>query len=517
MKGTTILCLFVGIIVAAMMMAAVAKLFVFKKDEDGNTVEGKTVTNVILSILFGLATFVSLYGVYNWPKKFAWLYIIAMLALTGASVLAWKANGSNKREFTYTAIMISEFTSVGAAAAALYKSTWPLLAVVLAGIFAIGYCGHNALRFYQHGYAGKAQELEKAEKSDETEAAKAESTRFKRYANAVLVATIIVAIVAGFAIFSLGDKGSSSASDGKKDETTMEQVDLPDEAEEYLIQWTKNDENRLDSEFSKKLKKEAGDGEITGEIVKKVILDNCKDPRWLAIWAYRFGVYENPNEYKPLMMKDNGKGKGKLSEKGVSLYNEVKGYLSAVTAEREEAPEDGTNTGYKDGFVVAETSGISGDRTGTKMTCPNGEYFWVMDRCGNIVYKGNPPSNVPTGPTDNPTPTPTPTPKKQPSQDPVNRGNANKGGGQGRSNDGAGEEQPTDPRTEHPTGSGNDNNKGHSDPATVTPSNPPAKKPAVTDSNPMNYKPDPVTNRGPADSSQKPTSSEGDGEFTPTD
>ena len=102
----------------------------------------------------------------------------------------------------------------------------------------------------------------------------------------------------------------------------------------------------------------------------------------------------------------------------------------------------------------------------------------------------------------------------------MNRGNAQKGGGQNKPTDGAGENQPTDPRTEHPTGSQNDNNHGYSDPKTVTPSNPPVteehkSEPVVTDSKPMTYEPDPVTNRGPVDTTQQPTSSEGDGAFTP--
>lgn len=132
------------------------------------------------------------------------------------------------------------------------------------------------------------------------------------------------------------------------------------------------------------------------------------------------------------------------------------------------------------------------------------------------------PTPEPSDPTPKPDPTPTPTSTKKPSQDPVNNGNAQKGGGQNKPTNGAGEVQSVDPRIENPTGPQNDNNHGHSDPKTVTPSTPPVveehkSEPVVVDSNPQNYVPDPVTDRGPTDPTIQPTSLEGDGEFTPAD
>lgn len=124
-----------------------------------------------------------------------------------------------------------------------------------------------------------------------------------------------------------------------------------------------------------------------------------------------------------------------------------------------------------------------------------------------------------------PTPTPTPKKKKEPKEDPVNQGNAQKGGGDNRDDD-PGEEQKTDPRDEHPTGSDNDNNHGHSDPKTVTPTTPPVVEEhkqeekegkIVTDENPVSYEPDPVTDRGPAEAGVSPTAADGDGEFVPLD
>lgn len=136
------------------------------------------------------------------------------------------------------------------------------------------------------------------------------------------------------------------------------------------------------------------------------------------------------------------------------------------------------------------------------------------------------PTPTPT-PAPKPTPTPTPAPKptptqiKDPAADPVNNGNADKGGGDNKPADGPGEVQPTDPRTENPTGNQNDNNQGHSDPATVEPETPPVvpehrNEEVVTHENKMDYEPDPITGRSSV-SGIPPTTESGDGEFTPDD
>lgn len=135
----------------------------------------------------------------------------------------------------------------------------------------------------------------------------------------------------------------------------------------------------------------------------------------------------------------------------------------------------------------------------------------------------NPPEPAPV-PT--PAPQPDPTPAKNPADDPVNQGNADQGGGENKPSDGPGEVQPEDPRiTETPTGSAEGNHHGYSDPGTVTPTTPTAPpehanddpSDVVVDENPMTYETDPVTENGPADPSEEPTPSEGDGEFAPPD
>lgn len=129
----------------------------------------------------------------------------------------------------------------------------------------------------------------------------------------------------------------------------------------------------------------------------------------------------------------------------------------------------------------------------------------------------NNPKSTPTNPKTNPTnPKPT-TPtspsksKKDPAGDSVNKGNAQKGGGDIKSSDRSGEDQPKDPR------------KDKQDPAKVKPQTPTvspghSSDDIADDENKMNYATDPVTNRGPVDNQKPPTnSSNGDGEFTPAD
>ena len=193
----------------------------------------------------------------------------------------------------------------------------------------------------------------------------------------------------------------------KTEKTTVEQsakqeaTNEPIEAEDsrFVQKWTSNENNRLDNDFSAKLAKKAADGEITAEMVEEAVLENCgHDARMLAIWANAFGLKDDPNEYANLLNEDETY----LSKEGIELYHKLEGYLAATKIVREEAPSDGTNTGYDDGYVASETAGITGDRTGTKFTSPdeNVEQFWLMDRCSNLVYKKTP--NVPKGKTDEP-------------------------------------------------------------------------------------------------------------------
>ena len=123
--------------------------------------------------------------------------------------------------------------------------------------------------------------------------------------------------------------------------------------------------------------------------------------------------------------------------------------------------------------------------------------------------KGSTSSNPKTSST---TSTPNDKPKnwqKDPADDPVNQGNAQKGGGDNNPSDGSGDYQPKDPRTET-------QNPGSVKPQTPTVAPGHSSDDIVDDQNQMGYETDPVTDRGPVDQ-KPPTNSNGDGEFSPAD
>lgn len=127
---------------------------------------------------------------------------------------------------------------------------------------------------------------------------------------------------------------------------------------------------------------------------------------------------------------------------------------------------------------------------------------------------------VPKAPTPTPSPKPTPTTpgeggdppaKKVPKEDAVNHdGGASTGGGDNTS-DGGVDEYQQDPRQEEVVA-----------PVEVEPETPPVveayrEEPVVSYEEPVNYVPDPVTDRGAADGATAPTNEGGDGEFVPED
>ena len=124
------------------------------------------------------------------------------------------------------------------------------------------------------------------------------------------------------------------------------------------------------------------------------------------------------------------------------------------------------------------------------------------------------PTPVPGGGSD---PTPTPGPTKAPNQDPVNRGEAPKGGGDNSGGgSSSGEEQKSDPRQETKPVSETPQKKP--DTPAVVEQHKEEQAQVVDHENKVDYTPDPVTNRGAADETMQPTETEGgDGEFVPED
>lgn len=106
--------------------------------------------------------------------------------------------------------------------------------------------------------------------------------------------------------------------------------------------------------------------------------------------------------------------------------------LSEVTVD--EAPANGFNSGTdaEGNVAVSETTGITGDRKALKFVTVDGETFWVMARCTNLVFPGHetPPALPITPRTDNPT-TPQGPQNKNPNLDYNNNTGPNNGPGSG--------------------------------------------------------------------------------------
>lgn len=201
-----------------------------------------------------------------------------------------------------------------------------------------------------------------------------------------------------------------------------------------------NTGNRVDADFAQKYAAATAKAHNLSQAQKMLLLQNSgNNAQRLAIWSNAFGLYADPNNWKPLV---NGNC---LSRDGQALYYRFSGALEAsgTTFTEAQAPATGSNSGVNRGtYGVAATPGISGNRKAIKVTLADGSFVYIMVRCGNVVTTK--PSNLPKVPTDNRVKTPappvtttsilTPTPPrtltpKNPAQDPFPRGNAPVGGG----------------------------------------------------------------------------------------
>ena len=127
----------------------------------------------------------------------------------------------------------------------------------------------------------------------------------------------------------------------------------------------------------------------------------------LAARAHEYDLFDNPNNWQPLVEDGVIEDGGCLSEAGMDLVHDVEIAMSFSTVTSGEADAAGTNTGINGAtFGVDEHSGIRGDRAAFIRTFNNGMVSTVLVRCMNIVYV-NPP-DVPKVPTDNPPPPPPP-------------------------------------------------------------------------------------------------------------
>lgn len=507
--------------------------------------------------------------------EFSWLCLIILVTFIIGLMYQWHKQGSDPGEFVCFTALTLIAGGIACVAAANYASATiiPLLAVILLSIFAIGFYGFTAFKFYREinmlDDDERAELLEK-KKNDTVKEMDKKVGRFNRLMAAVAVATLIALAGTTGVVLGMADSGYFKGGpdlSANVEKTTIAMTDTVNAATDTK---TKSDTKTTatnwhyynndvqggnaedDFNFGPVPKADTAT-EYDKDFRKRLENDpalGAADMAWADAWLgtrYLGEFYESCN-------KDWSKTINAAKEAWIKDPEAYKATLDAFflflnTAEVKVTAGSGLEDQmYMNPYTVDGTPDVivlaTPDHTGKFLT-----YYFTIKGTGKVkvsyrVECGYQPTNVeeimgitpqtkPSNPGntpgkgDNPTPTPTPTPKptptpsysKNPSEDPVNKGNAQKGGGQNKSTDGSGENQPVDPRTEHPTGSGNDNNHGYSDPSTVTPSNPSSTKsePVVTDSNPMDYKPDPVTNNGPTDSSKKPTSSGGDGEFTPSD
>ena len=393
-------------IVMTILVASITATIMLRFRDEEKTSMAKIVFG---SVAVGLsASVLNNYLVPDHPGL-AWLFMLICFVFIGALMYQWHKQGSDLVEFLCFTALTLIVGGIACAAAAHYKLVFPMLLSVWIPIFAIGYYGVTAMKFHAARNTLSDDEragLLKQEKNETVDEMDSNAAQFHRLM--ALVAAVTVIALAGTTGLVLGINDNNDTPENQTQPSVAATVNATDTNQDsrFVQEWTENENNRLDSEFAAKLAKkaEADDGTITPEIVQEAVLENCgHDARMLVIWANAFGLRDNPNDYEDLLTED----KSYLSDTGISLYNKVEGYLAATTVTREEAPEDGYNSGYADGYVSADYAGISGDRSGTKFVSPdkNVETFWLMDRCSNLVYR-KPNPNVPNGPTDEPTPTP---------------------------------------------------------------------------------------------------------------
>jgi len=157
-----------------------------------------------------------------------------------------------------------------------------------------------------------------------------------------------------------------------------------------------NDGNKVDALFATKYAKATAKANNVAKAQRELLLANsANNAHRLAIWANAFGLYKDPNNWKPLVSGDY------LSPAGQALYYRFEGALSATgtSSEEAQAPANYRNSGVSKGtYGVSARTGITGNRKAIKVTLPNGTVVYIMVRCGNVPFPGKP--GLPTVPTD---------------------------------------------------------------------------------------------------------------------
>jgi len=235
------------------------------------------------------------------------------------------------------------------------------------------------------------------EPSDDTTTAR---NRRGRGIAAVFVLLFLAAMVwGGFArINSNSDESKkSSPSNARAVESTSSTASTLTPDPMFKQEKGNNDGNKVDALFATKYAKATAKANNVAKAQRELLLANsANNAHRLAIWANAFGLYKDPNNWKPLVSGDY------LSPAGQALYYRFEGALSATgtSVKEAQAPANYRNSGVssKGTYGVSARTGITGNRKAIKVTLPNGTVVYVMVRCGNVPFPGKP--GLPTVPTD---------------------------------------------------------------------------------------------------------------------
>lgn len=217
----------------------------------------------------------------------------------------------------------------------------------------------------------------------------------------ILIATLAIGGITYFA-----PKANAEEQKDNTDANTQNQqeaVTLDNFKPDFIQVPLDNAGNKVDASWESSIAQSLVANSDYSEAFKLTLLQKTSSNAQLfAIWANAVGIYDDPNNWQPLVEGD------KLSPKAQQLWWKFAGIIQVSKVKKTEANASGTNTGVSNGtYGTAGDGGIGGDRTATEVTLNNGDVLVNLNRCGNFVLPGKSPS-LPTVPTDNPPPGPNP-------------------------------------------------------------------------------------------------------------
>src|SRR5680860_619386 len=161
---------------------------------------------------------------------------------------------------------------------------------------------------------------------------------------ALLIAALIIVIIAS----CKPQTAAVVADETTMTETTAPETTLVTVAEtaagnpKFLQVKGNNAKNRVDADFKTKYAEATQNATNLSDAQRKLLLDNSANNAFrLAIWSHAFGLYDDPNNWQPLVDGNY------LSAEGEALYNKFEGAISAkgVIISKEKADKNGVNSG----------------------------------------------------------------------------------------------------------------------------------------------------------------------------